>query len=117
MAAGRARRNAKAVQSLGRELYQRLCVFGDHMSGVGKGLSTAVTSYNRAVGSLEARVMKTAQRFVELGVSPGDRELPVLAPVEATTRPLSTEGDAAVLDLPVAPAQFLSDDVPTALEG
>ena len=108
--------NAKAVQSLGRELYQRLCVFGDHMSGVGKGLSSAVTSYNRAVGSLEARVMKSAQRFVELGVSPGDRELPVPAPVEATTRPLSTEGDAPVLDLPVGPV-LLSDDAPTALEG
>jgi len=108
--------NAKAIQSLGRELYQRLCVFGDHMSGVGKGLSSAVTSYNRAVGSLEARVMKTAQRFVELGVSPGDRELPVPAPVEATTRPLSTEGDAPVFDLPVAPV-LLSDDAPTALEG
>jgi DNA recombination protein RmuC len=107
--------NAKAVQSLGRELYQRLCVFGDHMSGVGKGLSNAVTSYNRAVGSLEARVMKTAQRFVELGVIPGERELPVPTPVEATTRPLSSEGDAAVLDLPV-PA-LLPDETPTALEG
>ena len=60
--------------------------------------------------------MKTAQRFVELGVSPGDRELPVPAPVEATTRPLSTEGDAPVLDLPVAPV-LLSDDAPTVLEG
>ena len=85
------------------------------MSGVGKGLSNAVTSYNRAVGSLEARVMKTAQRFVELGVIPGERELPVPTPVEATTRPLSSEGDAAVLDLPV-PA-LLPDETPTALEG
>ncbi len=111
--------NAKAVQSLGRELYQRLCVFGEHMSGVGKGLSSAVTSYNRAVGSLEARVMKTAQRFTELGVSPGERELPVLAPVEATTRPLSSsEGDdAAVLDLPVQPPELLSDEPARALEG
>jgi DNA recombination protein RmuC len=108
--------NAKAIQSLGRDLYQRLCVFGDHMSGVGKGLSNAVTSYNRAVGSLEARVMKTAQRFVELGVIPGDRELPVPTPVEATTRPLSSEGDAPVVDLPVAPA-LLADEAPTALEG
>jgi DNA recombination protein RmuC len=108
--------NAKAVQSLGRELYQRLCVFGEHMSGVGKGLSTAVTSYNRAVGSLEARVMKTAQRFVELGVITGERELPVPSPVEATTRPLSSEGDAAVLDLPV-PAALMPDEGPTALEG
>jgi DNA recombination protein RmuC len=108
--------NAKAVQSLGRELYQRLCVFGEHMSGVGKGLSSAVTSYNRAVGSLESRVMKTAQRFVELGVITGERELPVQAPVEATTRPLSSDGDAAVYDLPVQPA-LVSDDSATALEG
>jgi DNA recombination protein RmuC len=108
--------NAKAVQSLGQELYQRLCVFGEHMSGVGKGLSTAVTSYNRAVGSLEARIMKTAQRFVELGVIPGERELPVLGPVEATTRPLSSEGDAAVFDLPVTPS-LVPDEPPTALEG
>jgi DNA recombination protein RmuC len=111
--------NAKAVQSLGRDLYQRLCVFGEHMSGVGKGLSTAVTSYNRAVGSLESRVMKTAQRFVELGVIPGERELPVPTPVEATTRPLSaSEGGAAVFDLPVPTApELVTDEPATALEG
>ncbi len=109
--------NAKAVQELGRDLYQRLCVFGEHMSGVGKGLTTAVTSYNRAVGSLEARVMKTAQRFAELGVIPGERELPVPTPVEPTTRPLSSDGDAAVFDLPVPAPPDLVDEPARALEG
>ncbi|MBV8463542.1 MAG: DNA recombination protein RmuC, partial [Acidimicrobiales bacterium] len=42
--------NAREVQKKGSELYQRLCVLGDHVAGVGKGLAGAVSAYNKAVG-------------------------------------------------------------------
>ena len=66
--------NAREIQLLGAELYQRLSVLGDHVSGVGKGLNSAVAAYNKAVGSLEGRVLVTARRFVEMGVVGGGRE-------------------------------------------
>ncbi|MCW2641527.1 MAG: hypothetical protein JWP76_3833, partial [Dactylosporangium sp.] len=49
-------RNALAVHTLGKELYTRLSTMGDHLAKVGTSLSGAVTSYNKAIGSLEARV-------------------------------------------------------------
>jgi DNA recombination protein RmuC len=96
--------NAREVQQLGAELYQRLSVLGDHVSNVGKGLNNAVSAYNRAVGSLEGRVLVTARRFVEMGViGTGDRELPHPPTVDATTRALqSPELSPPTLDLPFA---------------
>jgi len=66
--------SAEQVHALGRELYRRLATFGEHLSKVGVGLDRAVSSYNAAVRSLDARVLVSARRFVDLGVT-GD-ELP-----------------------------------------
>ncbi|HEY7947647.1 MAG TPA: DNA recombination protein RmuC [Acidimicrobiales bacterium] len=95
--------NAREVQLLGAELYQRLSVLGDHFSSVGKGLNNAVTAYNRAVGSLEGRVLVTARRFVEMGVvGAGDKELAAPPSVDSTTRALqSPELTPPMLDLPL----------------
>lgn len=83
--------NAREVQRLGAELYQRLSVLGDHVAGVGKGLNAAVMAYNKAVGSLEGRVLVTARRFVEMGVvGAGEKELPHPSPIDATTRALQS---------------------------
>ncbi len=81
--------NARQIQVLGAQLYERISVLGDHVAGVGRGLSAAVTAYNRAVGSLENRVLVTARRFAEMGVvGAGEKELAVPPPVEAATRVL-----------------------------
>jgi len=92
--------NARQVQVLGTELYERISVLGEHVAGVGKGLTSAVTAYNRAVGSLESRVLVTARRFAEMGV-PGAGELTPPSPVESATRALQApELAPATLDLP-----------------
>ncbi|WFF08570.1 DNA recombination protein RmuC [Micromonospora sp. WMMD1076] len=77
-------RNAATVHSLARELYGRLSTLGDHVGKLGSSLSGAVTAYNRAVGSLEARVLVSARKLAELGVS-GD-ELAAPAQVELAPR-------------------------------
>jgi DNA recombination protein RmuC len=77
-------RNAVAVHSLARELYGRLSTLGDHVGKLGNSLSGAVTAYNKAVGSLEARVLVSARRLAELGVS--DDVLPTPAQLELTAR-------------------------------
>jgi DNA recombination protein RmuC len=79
--------NARAVFDLGRELYDRLAGFGKHVDGVGKALTNAVSTYNRAVGSLESRVLVSARRLNQLGVVDAELESP--KPVEETVRALS----------------------------
>ena len=81
--------NARQVQVLGAQLYERISVLGEHMAAVGRNLTGAVTAYNRAVGSLEGRVLVTARRFVEMGVvGAGEREPTSPSPVDTVTRPL-----------------------------
>jgi len=92
--------NAREVQLLGKELYERLSVLGGHMAKVGKGLDNAVGAYNQAVGSLESRVLVTARRFVDLGVVGGaEKELPRPSPVDATSRVLQSP-ELAIPSLP-----------------
>ncbi|WP_203713746.1 DNA recombination protein RmuC [Asanoa siamensis] len=79
-------RNAVSVHELARELYGRLATLGDHVGKLGSALGTAVTSYNRAVGSLEARVLVSARKLADLGVSGDDLVAP--AQVESTPRQL-----------------------------
>jgi DNA recombination protein RmuC len=79
--------NARAVFDLGRELYDRLSGLGRHMDRLGKVLTSAVSSYNQTVGSLENRVLVSARRLNDLGVVDG--ELPAPAMVEQQTRPLA----------------------------
>ena len=63
---------------IGAQLYERLSVLGRPLRRGGEGASTgAVAAYNKAVGSLEGRVLVTARRFAEMGVvGVGEKELP-----------------------------------------
>jgi len=79
---------AQRVSDLGRQLYDRLRAFAAHFAEAGTGLRRAVESYNRAVGSLENRVLITARRFKEFGAAVGDDILEVDA-IDETPRRLS----------------------------
>ena len=79
--------NAQAISDLGRELYERLRTVAGHLSAVGSGLDRAVDSYNRAVGSLESRVMVSARKLRELGAATGE-EIDEPEPVDKVSRNL-----------------------------
>ena len=84
-------KNAQQIAALGKELYDRLRVFAEHMHGVGKGLDQALSAYNRGVGSLEARVLPQARRFEDLGAVTDTNPIPELAPVEDPVRAMSMQ--------------------------
>lgn len=89
-------RNALAVHTLGRELYSRLSTMGGHLARLGTSLGGAVTAYNKAVGSLESRVLVSARKFADLGVSTEELESPAqleLAPRQLQSPELEPEDD------------------------
>ena len=80
-------RNAEEVSTLGRELYERIWRLAGHLDDLAKGLTRTVDAYNRTVGTIESRVLVTARRFKELGVSAAE-EIPETTTVKRTPRPL-----------------------------
>jgi DNA recombination protein RmuC len=85
-------RNAQQISALGKELHDRLRMLAGHIASVGTGLDRVVESYNKAVGSLESRVLVSARKFAELGASVAE-DIPELEPIETTARALSFEWD------------------------
>jgi DNA recombination protein RmuC len=81
--------NAGRISQLGQELHERLATMAGHMSELGGSLKTSVERYNKAVGSLESRVLTTARRFKELGV-PSRTGIAVLEPVDSLPRELAS---------------------------
>jgi len=55
------------------------------LNDVGQSLGKSVLAYNKAVGSLETRILPAARRFKELGVS-SEKDIPSLGPVEVVSR-------------------------------
>jgi DNA recombination protein RmuC len=71
--------DAREIQALGRELYERVGVLGGHLGKVGSSLKSAVGAFNATVGSLETRFLPTARKLDGYVVS--DKPLPELARV------------------------------------
>ena len=80
-------RNAQEISDLGRQLYDRIRVMAEHFEEVARGLTRSVDAYNKAVGSLESRVLVTARRLKEKGI-PAPEELPELEVIDHTARAL-----------------------------
>ena len=81
-------KNAEAIADLGRQLYDRIANFAEHLDKVGRGLESASKSYNSAVGSFETTLLPGARKFNELGAK-GTKELPAPSAVETAPREVS----------------------------
>jgi DNA recombination protein RmuC len=77
--------HAEEAGRLGKDLYERMAVLTEHLNDVGQALGKSVLAYNKAVGSLETRILPAARRFKELGVS-SEKDIPMLDPVELVSR-------------------------------
>jgi DNA recombination protein RmuC len=86
--------NAEEIRGLAEELYGRLTAFVGHVNKLGRQLASSVESYNRAVGSLERKVLPGARKFVELGIRP-KKIMEQTEVLESLPRELVEESDDA----------------------
>ena len=77
--------HAEEAGRLGKDLYERMAILAEHLNDVGQSLGKSVLAYNKAVGSLETRILPAARRFKELGVA-SEKDLPALGPIEVVPR-------------------------------
>jgi DNA recombination protein RmuC len=80
-------RNAQEISDLGRQLYDRISKLAEHFETVGRSLAKSVQAYNSAVGTLESRVLVTARRLKDKGVT-APEEFPEPETIDQTPRPL-----------------------------
>lgn len=80
---------AQAILELGKTLTSRLATVCKHLDSLGGGLMRSVEYYNKAVASIESRVLTTARNFESLEGAPGS--------------PRIIEGDAAQIRAITAP--------------
>lgn len=92
--------NAEEIRKLAGDLYGRLATFVSHLNKVGKQLGSSVDNFNRAMGSLERKVLPGARKFVELGIRP-KKEIDQTENVESVPRSLiepQSDGDDDTTD-------------------
>ncbi|HVU17142.1 MAG TPA: DNA recombination protein RmuC [Candidatus Didemnitutus sp.] len=80
-------KNAQFIGELGRELHDRVAVFADHLENVGSALKSAVTHYNKALGSYETNLLSGARKLAEHGAK-GAKEIAEPDPIEVAPRDL-----------------------------
>lgn len=83
--------SAEQISELGKELYNRISVMAGHFGAVGDSLGKATMAYNKAVGSMESRVLVQARRFKDLGAATAD-DIPELEAVSHAPRQLAIPG-------------------------
>jgi DNA recombination protein RmuC len=81
-------RSAKEVSEIGRDLYDRMAVFSEHLAKAGSGLASAVQNFNRAVGSYEQNMVPGARKFEALGAA-GAKELATPEKIDVEVREVS----------------------------
>ena len=82
-------RDAEEVGKLGRQIHERLQTWAEHMVKMGNSLNQTVRHFNSGVGSLESRVLTSARRFKELGVS-SSQEIPEIPTIDTQVRELNS---------------------------
>ena len=79
---------AAEIAEAAATLHGRFAKFLTDFEKVGRGLSSAATAYDSAVGSMERRLLPSLRRVEGLGVAPG-KEIQPPEPVEITVREIS----------------------------
>ena len=101
-------RNAQEISELGRNLYDRIAKLAEHFENVGRSLARAVQAYNGAVGTLETRVLVTARRLKDKGVTASE-EFREIDTVDQTPRLLGAPELVGLFDDATVDAEVVEE--------
>jgi DNA recombination protein RmuC len=79
-------RHVQQLHQLGQDLYKRLIDMSSHWSKMGRSLNSAVEAYNKGMGSLETRVLVTARKLKEMGITQTEVDLESIETVDNSPR-------------------------------
>jgi len=79
--------NARKISQEGQRLYERAAKVFEYLDEVGAQLSRAMESYNKAVVSINGRLLPSARKLKELSATPSE-EIPPLEPQDGSPRAL-----------------------------
>ncbi len=65
--------NAREVSELGKELYNRVNTFIGHIESIRGNINKLIENFNKAVGSIERKLLPQMRRFDELGAGNGKK--------------------------------------------
>ncbi len=85
--------NARRISDVGRDLHDRIVTYAEHFAKIGRGLGSATTAYNTAVGSLERMVLSKARELKKLGAASGGSAVETPPEIDLTPRRLIGEID------------------------
>jgi DNA recombination protein RmuC len=91
-------REAEELRELGRTFHKHLANALEPIAALGQQLDRASRSYNQFVGSYDANLRRTVERFEEAGLK-GKKEVPALGGVEAQVRAFEVKALPAPEDL------------------
>ena len=80
--------NAQRISEIGKDLYERIRVFAEHLNRIGKSLDSVNRAFYEAVGSYQQKLEPGARKFRELGVQ-ATAELPDVEPTGVSVRQLA----------------------------
>lgn len=74
-------KEAQQISELASQLYERIATVAEHLDDLRKGLERTVNCYNKAVSSIESRVLTCARKFKDLHVQT-NKEIPIINPID-----------------------------------
>lgn len=80
--------NAQRISEIGKDLYERIRVFAEHLVRLGRSLDNVNRAYHEVVGSFENKLLPGARKFKELGVQ-ATADLPDVEPTSVSVRQLA----------------------------
>ena len=101
-------KNALEISELGRNLYDRIAKLAEHFENVGRSLARAVQAYNGAVGTLETRVLVTARRLKDKGVTASE-EFREIETIDQTPRLLGAPELVGLFDDAAVDAEIVDE--------
>jgi DNA recombination protein RmuC len=84
--------NAEVIRVVGTEMFLRLTTFAEHLAKLGRSLDNSVETFNKAVGSFDSRVLPSARKFTELGITTRKKP-PDLQQIERATRTVASSSE------------------------